>query len=64
MACYFIVHYHGGKIEAHSAAGQGTEFRMQFPVSGNAPVRRGDSREFFQKLHIADDLWKKLLSTR
>ncbi len=64
MACYFIVHYHGGKIEAHSAPQQGTEFRMEFPISGNSPAGADSNREFFQKLHIADDLWNKLLSTR
>ena len=64
MACYFIVHYHGGKIEAHNAPDSGTEFRMEFPVSGNAPAQVVQNREFFQKLHMADELWQKLLSTR
>lgn len=64
MACYFIVHYHGGKIEARNAEEKGTEFRMEFPVSGNAPAQAIQNREFFQKLNITDDLWQKLLSTR
>ena len=64
MACYFIVHYHGGKIEARNAESQGTEFVMEFPVSGNAPAQAIQNREFFQKLSITDDLWQKLLSTR
>jgi two-component system, probable response regulator PhcQ len=64
MACYFIVHYHGGKIAAHSAPGQGTEFRLEFPLSGNAPSDSTANREFFQKLRVTDELWEKLLSTR
>ena len=64
MAAYFIVHYHGGKIEAQSAPGQGTEFRLEFPVSGNAPSTLTANREFFQKLRATDELWEKLLSTR
>jgi two-component system, probable response regulator PhcQ len=64
MAAYFIVHYHGGKIEAKSAPGQGTEFRLEFPVSGNAPSALTANREFFQKLRASDELWEKLLSTR
>jgi two-component system probable response regulator PhcQ len=64
MACYFIVHYHGGKIEAHSAPGQGTEFRLEFPISGNAPSVSGANTEFFRKLRATDELWEKLLSTR
>lgn len=64
MACYFIAHYHGGKIEAGNGPDGGTEFRLEFPSSGNAPLSSVESREFFQKLHVADDLWQKLLATR
>jgi two-component system probable response regulator PhcQ len=64
MACYFVVHYHGGQIEARSAPGQGTEFCLEFPVSPNAPAVSGENREFFQKLRANDEIWQKLLSTR
>ncbi|HWN96635.1 MAG TPA: HAMP domain-containing sensor histidine kinase, partial [Methylomirabilota bacterium] len=64
MACYFIVHYHGGKIAAHGGPGQGTEFRLEFPVSGNSPALSMENREFFQKLRATDELWEKLLATR
>jgi two-component system probable response regulator PhcQ len=64
MAAYFIVHYHGGKIEAKSAPGQGTEFQLEFPISGNAPSSLTANSEFFQKLRATDELWEKLLSTR
>lgn len=65
MACYFIVHYHGGKIEAQPVAdGPGTEFVLEFPVSSNAPTEVIQNREFFKKLQITEDLWQKLLSTR
>ncbi len=64
MACYFIVHYHGGRITALNVPEGGTEFRMEFPVSSNVPAQAIQNREFFQKLHIADELWQKLLSTR
>lgn len=64
MACYFIVHYHGGKIEARNAEGGGTEFNLEFPVSGNTPAQAIQNREFFQKLNITDDLWQKLLMTK
>ena len=50
--------------EALNVPEGGTEFRLEFPVSGNTPTQAVQNREFFQKLHIADDLWQKLLSTR
>jgi two-component system probable response regulator PhcQ len=37
MACYFIVHYHGGKIQARHGPNRGTEFQLEFPVTGNVP---------------------------
>jgi two-component system, probable response regulator PhcQ len=64
MACYFIVHYHGGKIEARGGPGKGTEFQLDFPINGNAPTLSMENREFFQKLRANDELWEKLLSTR
>jgi signal transduction histidine kinase len=64
MACYFIVHYHGGTIEAHSAPGQGTEFRLEFPISGNTPSVSGANTEFFRKVRATDERWEKLLSAR
>lgn len=64
MAAYFIVHYHGGKIEAKSAPGQGTQFKLEFPLIGNGPSSLTTNREFFQKLRANDELWEQLLSTR
>jgi two-component system, probable response regulator PhcQ len=64
MACYFIVHYHGGKIEAHGSPGRGTEFRLEFPLNGNSPARALENREFFQKIRATDELWEKLLAAR
>jgi len=64
MACYFIVHYHGGKIEAHGGKAQGTEFQLEFPLNGNSAALSAENREFFQKLRTTDELWEKLLATR
>src|SRR4051794_33889454 len=37
MACYFIVHHHGGKIEAAGGEGQGTVFKIRLMKNPNHP---------------------------
>jgi signal transduction histidine kinase len=60
MACYFIVHHHGGKIEATSEEGRGTTFRLCFPTDPNsAPLVEGNP-EFLQKLLANDAAWERI----
>jgi two-component system probable response regulator PhcQ len=63
MACYFIVHHHGGRIEARSGDGQGTTFTLRLPVqSANAlPVQT--EPDFIQKALLSQTLWEKLISS-
>jgi two-component system probable response regulator PhcQ len=62
MACYFIVHHHGGKIDAQSDEGHGTTFTIRLPVNPNQPQTQND-QEFLQKVLLNDTLWEKLVST-
>ena len=62
MACYFIVHHHGGKIHAVSDEGSGTTFTLrllQDPNSAAAPPPEGT--EFLQKVLLNDSIWNKML---
>lgn len=62
MACFFIVHHHGGRIEAHSDEGQGATFTIRMPLQPTeAPV--ADRREFLQKVLLNETLFHKLISS-
>jgi two-component system probable response regulator PhcQ len=61
MACFFIVHHHGGRIEAHSEVGSGTSFIIRMPVTPNKTPTE-DRQEFLQKILLNETLWEKLIS--
>jgi two-component system, probable response regulator PhcQ len=63
MACYFIVHHHGGKIEAHSVPQQGTTFTIRMPADPNLSPPADADGEFLQKVVLNDALWEKLISS-
>jgi K+-sensing histidine kinase KdpD len=63
MACFFIVHHHGGRIEARSEPGDGTVFNLRFLTNPNQETLVTEDPEFLRKVLLNDSLWEKLVSS-
>ena len=62
MACFFIVHHHGGKIDAKSRPGHGTTFILRLPLQPERAETSPDEADFLQKALLNEELWKKLIA--
>lgn len=62
MCCFFIVHHHGGKIEAANLPGGGNRFTIRLPLKPEPAAASTDETEFLQKALLNDGLWEKLLA--
>jgi two-component system probable response regulator PhcQ len=63
MACFFIVHHHGGRIDAKSQPGGGTIFTLRLPLQPARDATPPDEVDFLQKALLNGDLWQKLISS-
>ncbi|MDD5141366.1 MAG: hybrid sensor histidine kinase/response regulator [Verrucomicrobiales bacterium] len=62
MACFFIVHHHGGKIEAKNLPGGGNTFTICLPLQPETTVASPDETAFLKKALLNEGIWEKLLS--
>jgi two-component system, probable response regulator PhcQ len=62
MACYFIVHHHGGKIRAESTPAHGTVFTLDLPVNPKEVPPLEENPEFLRKIILNEMLRERLAS--
>ena len=62
MACFFIAHHHGGKIEAQSHPG-GNTFIVRLPLKPErAAVVPAEETNFLKRALLNEELWDKLIT--
>lgn len=62
MGCFFIVHHHGGRIEAGSEPGHGTTFSIRMPLDPTREPPAVTQPDFLQKVLLNQPLWEKLIA--
>jgi two-component system probable response regulator PhcQ len=62
MAVYFIVHHHGGSIEARSDEARGTTFVLTFPLNPEQRPPLEENQQFLEKVLLNEKLWEKLMT--
>ena len=62
MACFFIAHHHGGKIEAQSQPG-GNTFIVRLPLKPErAAATPPEETDFLKRALLNEELWDKLIT--
>jgi signal transduction histidine kinase len=56
MACFFIVHHHGGRIQAASDPGKGTVFTIHLPLKPDRSLT-GLNQGLLQQSRLAEQVW-------
>jgi len=61
MACYFIVHHHGGRIRLSARPSGGLHLILNLPVTPPTPAGQNED-EFLQRVLMNDRLWNRILA--
>jgi two-component system probable response regulator PhcQ len=62
MVCFFIVHRHGGTIEAGPGASGGNQFIIRLPLQPEAAALSSDESQFLQRVLLNEQLWDKMMA--
>ncbi len=61
MACFFIVHHHGGQIEAETLREGGTRFTIRLPLNPEQFQKRQHDEETLQRMLLNQTGWNAFL---
>jgi len=62
MACFFIVHHHGGKLKLKASRPR-HDVHPPFPLKPELAAPPPDDADFLQKALLNESLWEKLLAS-
>lgn len=62
MACYFIAHHHGGKIEARHAEPHGTVFELYLPLDPIKAPPIPETKGMMDRAFAEEAIWEKPVS--
>ena len=62
IACYFIVHHHGGRIEVRNREGRGVIFTVSFPIQPKMSSPAEGEEDFISTVMMNDAFWEKILA--
>jgi len=63
MACFFLAHHHGGRLEAQNLPGGGNRFTVHLPLHPEHPPVPTGETEFLKKVMVNENLWQKLAAS-
>jgi two-component system probable response regulator PhcQ len=61
MACYFIVHHHGGKVDVRSEEGQGVTLKLTFPMQPKVDSTAAEEEAFLHCVLVNDAFWERII---
>ncbi|MBX7158103.1 MAG: hybrid sensor histidine kinase/response regulator [Verrucomicrobiae bacterium] len=62
LACYFIVHHHGGSMKVENRSEGGLRLSVRLPFDPDTSLCREEDRNFLQKVFINEQVWEDLLA--
>ncbi|MEZ5405331.1 MAG: hybrid sensor histidine kinase/response regulator [Verrucomicrobiia bacterium] len=62
LACYFIVHHHGGSMNVENRPEGGLRISVRLPFDPDTSLCREEDRNFLQKVFINEQVWEDLLA--